>query len=208
MANPTPLANLGTPCSAQDFRNSPLSTASSTPTAVKIGTHLDHRTGQYVILWTDVRRVFRNAQYVIRDGTIIPLMTDADFKELSPPRILCHPGAVLDVFQEVIVQGSRFGNQEDQILPASRNQQYLEPVNKDRDYVTSHYQAEMLSTLRSLLESQSAAQNLLQTLVDRADESNKDVSLHTAVPKPRIEAMDIPEIQELIFQHLERKDFV
>ncbi|KAF9114307.1 hypothetical protein BGX27_011208 [Mortierella sp. AM989] len=64
---------------------------------VSITPKYDFKTRQYVILWSDVLMVYRNAQYVLHDGRPLPFLVDDNFEELKPPRIIAHPDAVLDV---------------------------------------------------------------------------------------------------------------
>ncbi|KAI8346993.1 hypothetical protein B0O80DRAFT_503113 [Mortierella sp. GBAus27b] len=84
----------------QEFRvvSGPSSTAVNNST-IFIGSRLD-KTGERIVLWRDIQTVVKKADHVMCGNTLISFMTDDDFKELDPQRILYHPGVVLDVIVE------------------------------------------------------------------------------------------------------------
>ncbi|KAF9181850.1 Vacuolar protein 8 [Haplosporangium sp. Z 11] len=81
----------------QAFRVSGASESSQT---INIHTRLDNKTGQQVVLWKDVLRVFENAKYISDGSMTIPFLTDDEFEELVPLRIGHRPGAVLNIVVE------------------------------------------------------------------------------------------------------------
>ncbi|KAG0046246.1 hypothetical protein BGZ90_008230, partial [Linnemannia elongata] len=54
-------------------------------------------TGEYFVLWDDIRLVFTDALYVFHEGTVVPFMRDAELMPLKPLRIAAVPDAVLDI---------------------------------------------------------------------------------------------------------------
>ena len=58
---------------------SPYSSSLSEP--VDINTRWDKKTCQHMILWKDIQLAFKNAEYIIDNGAIVPFMTDDDFNE-------------------------------------------------------------------------------------------------------------------------------
>ncbi|KAF9364928.1 hypothetical protein BGX34_012035 [Mortierella sp. NVP85] len=64
---------------------------------IAIDTRQDPKTGQRFVLWRDIQLVFRNAQYIRKGGALVSFMTDEDFEDLIPHRIIYHPGITLDV---------------------------------------------------------------------------------------------------------------
>ncbi|KAG0323656.1 hypothetical protein BGZ99_002641 [Dissophora globulifera] len=64
---------------------------------IGINTHLDTKSNQHVILWSDIEYVFSNARYVVRDRTVISLLADDELIERKPKMILYHPGVILKV---------------------------------------------------------------------------------------------------------------
>ncbi|KAG0262289.1 Vacuolar protein 8 [Mortierella polycephala] len=89
---------MSTDRSFQAFR---VSGVSSTASAINIATRLDNKTGQHIVLWKDVQRVFENAKYITTGTTALSFMTDDNFEDILPLRIECQPGTVL----EVVVDG-------------------------------------------------------------------------------------------------------
>ncbi|KAG0205946.1 hypothetical protein BGX28_002538 [Mortierella sp. GBA30] len=53
------------------------------------------KAGQQIVLWKEVQRVFENAKYIVKDGSVVSFMMDDDFEEIS-----FHAGVVLDVIVE------------------------------------------------------------------------------------------------------------
>ncbi|KAF9347444.1 hypothetical protein BGX34_003137 [Mortierella sp. NVP85] len=83
-----------------------VSAASSTPighSTIFIPSKPDTKTGERIVLWRDIQREIKNADRVRDGNTSVVFMTDDDFEELIPQRILYHPGVVLDV----IVDGQK-----------------------------------------------------------------------------------------------------
>ncbi|KAG0244368.1 hypothetical protein B0O80DRAFT_275503 [Mortierella sp. GBAus27b] len=61
---------------------------------------LDKKTGEYIILWRDILRIFKDAKYILHGSEAVNFMTDDDFEELQPLRISPYPGELLDVVLE------------------------------------------------------------------------------------------------------------
>ncbi|KAG0005384.1 hypothetical protein BGZ65_011319, partial [Modicella reniformis] len=93
----------------QEFRILSVSPSAST---IFIQSKLDKKTGERIVLWKDIQREIKNADRIRNGNKSISFMTDGDFEELVPLRILYHPGIVLDV----IVASQE---QEAAITPAS-----------------------------------------------------------------------------------------
>ncbi|KAF9938891.1 hypothetical protein BGZ65_011977 [Modicella reniformis] len=58
---------------------------------------LDRKSGEYIILWNDVLRVFKDAQYILRGSEVVNFLVDNNFEELKPLRIALYPDEVLNV---------------------------------------------------------------------------------------------------------------
>ncbi|KAI8358176.1 hypothetical protein B0O80DRAFT_485256, partial [Mortierella sp. GBAus27b] len=86
------------------FDSSGLSSSTGT---IAIDTHQDPTTGQRFTLWRDIQLVFKGAQYIRNGDALVSFMTDEDFEDLVPYRIIYHPDIVLDV---VIDSGFSAGN--------------------------------------------------------------------------------------------------
>ncbi|KAF8939684.1 hypothetical protein BGZ58_008979 [Dissophora ornata] len=67
---------------------------------VEISARWDNTMQQHIILWTEVKYIFKDAEYILSDGAVVPFMTDKDFNELKPLRICFQPGVVLRVIIE------------------------------------------------------------------------------------------------------------
>ncbi|KAK3815354.1 MAG: hypothetical protein J3Q66DRAFT_370682 [Benniella sp.] len=62
-----------------------------------IPTRHDNKSGQHIVLWKDVQRCFKDAEYV-RDGQeMVLFLTDDEFEDIIPLRISHYPGVVLEV---------------------------------------------------------------------------------------------------------------
>ncbi|KAG0214290.1 hypothetical protein BGX28_002398 [Mortierella sp. GBA30] len=61
---------------------------------------LDTKSGYYFILWEDICQLCKGAQYLLNGETVVSLMTDDDFEEITPLRIEYIPDAVIDVVLE------------------------------------------------------------------------------------------------------------
>ncbi|KAI7818772.1 hypothetical protein BC939DRAFT_521495 [Gamsiella multidivaricata] len=96
MAQPTHGTQAEVTCPSQTFR---ISSSGTSPASsiIKINTRLDRRTGQYVIPWKGIRRVFENMQYVKQGDSVVSFVSDDEFERLSPPRITPWPDVVLNV---------------------------------------------------------------------------------------------------------------
>ncbi|KAF9347445.1 hypothetical protein BGX34_003138, partial [Mortierella sp. NVP85] len=80
-----------------------VSASSSTPTGhsiVFVPSKPDKKTGERIILWRDIQREIKNADRIRNGNKSVVFMTDDDFEELIPQRILYHPGVILDVIVE------------------------------------------------------------------------------------------------------------
>ncbi|KAF8966846.1 hypothetical protein BGZ46_000288 [Entomortierella lignicola] len=63
-----------------------------------IPAHLDNKTGKHIVLWREIHQVFKNAEYIAHEGSLVPFLSDDNFEEIIPKRISYIPGAILDVF--------------------------------------------------------------------------------------------------------------
>ncbi|KAI8349889.1 hypothetical protein B0O80DRAFT_142872 [Mortierella sp. GBAus27b] len=80
-----------------------ISGPSSTPvdnSTIFIASRPDKKTGERIVLWRDIQREIKNADRIRNGNTSVSFMTDDDFEELVPQRILHHPGIILDVVVE------------------------------------------------------------------------------------------------------------
>jgi len=48
---------------------------------VDISARWDNKMNLHIILWTDIKHIFKNAAYILNDGVAVPFMTDDDFNE-------------------------------------------------------------------------------------------------------------------------------
>ncbi|KAG0362496.1 hypothetical protein BGZ54_008592, partial [Gamsiella multidivaricata] len=198
MANPTFAANPEATRPSQAFRVPPSSSTLS------IDAHLDYRTGQYVILWLDVQRIFEDVHYVKQGSSVVSLMSDQNFRELQPPRIPYRPGVVFDVVLRDPVHESL---PEKQIDPSFVDTKVLQGLETGNDTSADRVLNDLQSTLRHLPECLTSIRDLLQVLAEDMH-ALSDQFCDTTAAKPRVEPMDFPEIRDLVFQNLDRKDFV
>ncbi|KAG0365903.1 hypothetical protein BC939DRAFT_501559 [Gamsiella multidivaricata] len=173
---------------SQAFRISSSSEALLASSTIKITTHLCNRIGQYVILWADIQRVFKDVQYIMHNGITVPFMTDDNLQELSPPRILYRPGVILDI---VLDDDAR-----------------VLSVRKQADLALIDHLADIRLSLQHIFESQTSIQGLLQTIINQTYELKSNPFKSRTAFKSRIKALDLPEIRDLVFQYLDRKSYV
>ncbi|KAF9403837.1 hypothetical protein BGX21_009203 [Mortierella sp. AD011] len=64
---------------------------------VNVTPKYDNISGQYVVLWSEILLVYKNARCVMHGGRALSFLTDGNFEELKPSRILAYPDVVLDV---------------------------------------------------------------------------------------------------------------
>ncbi|KAF9109124.1 Vacuolar protein 8, partial [Mortierella sp. AM989] len=81
----------------QSFRLVSSSGSPTTSPTIKIRSVLDSKREANYILWEDIQQQFGNVQYVMKDGTMILFMRDANFEEIFPLRIKAHHGVTLEV---------------------------------------------------------------------------------------------------------------
>ncbi|KAI8606337.1 hypothetical protein EDD21DRAFT_12465 [Dissophora ornata] len=79
------------------YRHGSLSRIVPDAPTVSIVPRLDRSSGQHIILWSDILRVFKDAQYILQESEAVPFLVDDNFEELKPPRIALNPGVELDV---------------------------------------------------------------------------------------------------------------
>ncbi|KAK3815358.1 MAG: hypothetical protein J3Q66DRAFT_441491 [Benniella sp.] len=77
----------------------------SSSETILIPVRQDPRSGQHIVLWKDIQRCFENAKYIMCRREMIPFLTDDDFEDLTPLRILHRPGEVLEVVVTDVKQG-------------------------------------------------------------------------------------------------------
>ncbi|KAI7826961.1 hypothetical protein BC939DRAFT_446341 [Gamsiella multidivaricata] len=142
-------------CPSQAFRTSPSSNTSSTLSGTWIGTHYDRTTTRYVIFWEDIQRVFKNVRHIMQGKSIVPFMTDSNFQELTPPRILYRRRVVLDVVLKDTDNGS-MSKRQDPVLHSTNAQQDLPKANgngkansMDKGHLAPDVKDDLQSTLRS-----------------------------------------------------------
>ncbi|KAK3809084.1 MAG: hypothetical protein JOS17DRAFT_844953 [Linnemannia elongata] len=99
----TATSSAPTPTILQAFR-AMTHQGASTPTApqmtvatINIKSRFDPLSGQQIILWNDIIKVFKYAEYVQYASTFVPYLANDDFEDLIPLRIAAHPGVVLEV---------------------------------------------------------------------------------------------------------------
>ncbi|KAK3813949.1 MAG: hypothetical protein J3Q66DRAFT_411256 [Benniella sp.] len=71
--------------------------AQSSSKVISIHTRLDKKSGTRIILWRDIQRLFKHAEFIMHGQDIVLFLTDDDFEELVPQRIAHFPGVVLEV---------------------------------------------------------------------------------------------------------------
>ncbi|KAF9343640.1 hypothetical protein BGX26_005417, partial [Mortierella sp. AD094] len=73
-----------------------------TPTSdiINIQPRFNSESGEYIILWNDIKSVFENSLHIRHGDTAILFLTDEKFEFLIPHRISAYPGVVLDVVIE------------------------------------------------------------------------------------------------------------
>ncbi|KAG0352556.1 hypothetical protein BC939DRAFT_165375 [Gamsiella multidivaricata] len=69
---------------------------SSSPEVLTIEVRRD-KTGQLIILWKDIQRVFKDAEYIKHDSAAVSFLVDDDFEDIIPLRIGHYPNVVLEV---------------------------------------------------------------------------------------------------------------
>ncbi|KAF8951494.1 hypothetical protein BGZ46_003948, partial [Entomortierella lignicola] len=65
-----------------------------------VNPRLDSKTGEYIILWDDIKTPFKNPLHLWSQNTVVPFLTDENFEFLEPRRISPQPGVILDVVIE------------------------------------------------------------------------------------------------------------
>ncbi|KAF9204332.1 hypothetical protein BGZ49_005406 [Haplosporangium sp. Z 27] len=105
------------------------------------------KSGEYIILWSDIKTAFKNPSHVRHNGVIVPFIKDKDFNQLEPLRIPRHPGVTLDVVienpgteasTEIKMQYTNYGvSGNGRILSDDYNQglEYYEGKGNSQDYV-------------------------------------------------------------------------
>ncbi|KAF9216314.1 hypothetical protein BGZ59_010188 [Podila verticillata] len=82
---------------SQTFRST---SSSGSVFVININPRHDSKSGSKVILWNDVQRVFKNAQFIMNGDAAVSFLTDDNFDDLIPLRISFHPEVILDVILE------------------------------------------------------------------------------------------------------------
>ncbi|KAF9090087.1 hypothetical protein BGX27_002351, partial [Mortierella sp. AM989] len=67
------------------------------PWTVNISPRFDSNSGENIILWNDIKRVFKKPLYICHENTTISFLADENLEFLRPERIPTFPGFVLDV---------------------------------------------------------------------------------------------------------------
>ncbi|KAI8604345.1 hypothetical protein EDD21DRAFT_412148 [Dissophora ornata] len=67
---------------------------------VNIDSQIDQKTGQRVVLWSEIQKVFNGARLVQQNGIDVPFLADDANSPLVPLRIVYRVGAVMDVLIE------------------------------------------------------------------------------------------------------------
>ncbi|KAG0205945.1 hypothetical protein BGX28_002537 [Mortierella sp. GBA30] len=89
----------------QDLRSFYILDTSSQPppppsASFKLRPRPDKKSGQDVILWSDILKVFKNAQFALCEDEVVPFLVDDNFEDLVPLRIASCPGKIIDVLLE------------------------------------------------------------------------------------------------------------
>ncbi|KAF9438476.1 hypothetical protein BGZ76_007595 [Entomortierella beljakovae] len=82
---------------SQAFRAYTPPESASNKEMITIDTRVDSNTGQHFILWKDIQRVFKNAEYVRNGDSAVSFLTDETFEDILPLRIRHYPEVVLEV---------------------------------------------------------------------------------------------------------------
>jgi hypothetical protein len=53
----------------------------STNAVIKIPALKDRKSGEHIVLWSDVQRVFKNAEFIRNEGSLVLFMKNEDFSE-------------------------------------------------------------------------------------------------------------------------------
>ncbi|KAI8350803.1 hypothetical protein B0O80DRAFT_127219 [Mortierella sp. GBAus27b] len=75
----------------QEFR------AHTSTNVISIPTRQDTKSGQRVVRWQDIQRCFENAKGLVIGEDAVLFLTDEDLQDLVPPRIVHHPGVIIEV---------------------------------------------------------------------------------------------------------------
>ncbi|KAG0000766.1 hypothetical protein BGZ65_004081, partial [Modicella reniformis] len=87
----------------QEFRLHSTSNSQRPPSphgAVGIPARKDTKTGDHVVLLSDIQLVYNNTNHILNDGATVPFVKDDRNQELIPLRIKYHPGVVLEVVED------------------------------------------------------------------------------------------------------------
>ncbi|KAF9927629.1 hypothetical protein BGZ65_006697, partial [Modicella reniformis] len=84
-------------CYSQKFRVLSQSSVPILDTTVFIPSRLDKKTGERIILLKDIQTEIENTDRVKNGKELVLFLTDDNFEDVLPKRILYHPGVVLDV---------------------------------------------------------------------------------------------------------------
>ncbi|KAF9114308.1 hypothetical protein BGX27_011209 [Mortierella sp. AM989] len=76
----------------------------STTESIAINARWDSVNNEYIILWSEIIQIFKTAQYIKNNNALVPFMTDAQFENILPKRILYHPGVTLYVVPKDLEQ--------------------------------------------------------------------------------------------------------
>ena len=69
------------PRTQQVYTNGVSTTRGSINNPIHITTRIDETTGEEVVLWKDILRVFNGASYIMDGSRVVPFMTGENFEE-------------------------------------------------------------------------------------------------------------------------------
>ncbi|KAF9357292.1 hypothetical protein BGX34_009447 [Mortierella sp. NVP85] len=72
----------------------------STDEVANIPAHVDPKTGQYIVLWRDIKSGFEHAKSIWIGKSLVPFLADENLEQITPLRIAYHPHDVLEVVMD------------------------------------------------------------------------------------------------------------
>ncbi|KAF9347499.1 hypothetical protein BGX34_003101, partial [Mortierella sp. NVP85] len=183
----------------QEFRI--LSASSSSDNSIFISSRLDKKTGERVVLWKDIQNEVDDARRIRNGKKSVSFMTDDDFNELDPKRILYHPGTVLDVIvtdrEEKATYNTSMPLRTSSVQASA--QCYPNTVSKDLARQENCGSAEFASVVHHVSNLSMATADAVNRslIVQSAILDNEQTSLQEcSFPDERLERMEMTGIQE------------
>ncbi|KAF8981772.1 hypothetical protein BGZ46_002294 [Entomortierella lignicola] len=82
------------------YRNEISGAVTPLPRTVNIKPRFNRNTGEFIILWNDIKMELRNPLHVWHGNTAVPFLIDDNFEFVQPLRMSVYPNTVLDVVIE------------------------------------------------------------------------------------------------------------